>query len=93
MSDNPKMSELPGLIDKGLEMVEERLRWSGGAGIYDSIKAQLSYIRSTVQSGEKPEDEKLDKLLLGIYAAREFETSDPEFADVLFDVEYLFKRL
>jgi len=93
MSDNPKMADLPGLVDKGLDMVEERLRRSGGWQIYDSIKAQLLYIKNTLQSGEKPAGDKVDKLLLGLYAAREFETSDPDFADVLFSVEYLFKLL
>jgi Tsi6 len=93
MGDTPKMSELPGLIDKGLAMVEERLRDSGGARIYASIKAQLTYMKQTIDAAAKPTDEQLDKVLLGVYAAREFETSDPDFADVQFNVEYLFKRL
>lgn len=93
MSGNPKPEALPGLIAKGLEMVEQRLRQSNGAQIYDSIKAQLTYMKQTIEAHGKPSDEKLDSLTLGIYAAREFETSDPAFADVLFDVEYLFKRL
>lgn len=86
------MADLPGLIEKGLVMVEKRLIGSGGAGIYDSIKAQLTYCKQVVDAGAKPDPAKVDKLLLGVYAAREFETSDPEFADVLFNVEYLFKR-
>lgn len=93
MSDTPTMAELPGLIQKGLDMVEERLRDSGGERIYDSIKAQLTYMKQTVDAKQKPDPAKVDKLLLGVYAAREFETSDPDFADVLFNVEYLFKRL
>ncbi len=88
MSGSPTINELPNLINKGLQMVEERLRWSNGAPIYYSIKAQLTYIKNSVEAGEN-----VDKLLLGVYAAREFETSDSDFADVLFAVEYLFKRL
>ena len=71
-------------------MVEERA--PGGAPIYDSIRAQLRFIRDCVSTNRKPSDAELDRLLLGVYAAREFETSDPAFADVLFEVEYLFKR-
>ncbi|HEX2687541.1 MAG TPA: immunity protein Tsi6 family protein [Kofleriaceae bacterium] len=93
MSENPKPEQLPGLIAQGLEMVEQRLQQSNGARIYDSIKAQLTYMKQTVEARAKPTDDKLDSLTLGIYAAREFEASDPEFADVLFNVEYLFKRL
>jgi len=93
MSENPKPEQLPGLVAKGLEMVEQRLQSSGGARIFDSIKAQLTYMKQTIDAHAKPTDEKLDSLTLGVYAAREFETSDPDFAAVLFDVEYLFKRL
>lgn len=84
---------LPGLLAHGLAMVEERSRRSGGAGIHDSIKAQLLYMQRTVTARETPDDETLARLTLGIYAAREFETSDPDFADVLFKAEYLFRRL
>jgi Tse6 toxin immunity protein Tsi6 len=84
------LSDLAALVDKGLSMVDERA--SGGAPIYDSIRAQLTFIRDCVSANRKPSDAELDRLLLGVYAAREFETSDAEFADVLFEVEYLFKR-
>jgi hypothetical protein len=87
------MADLPGLVEKGLAMVDERLGPAGGWNIYESIRAQLTYVKQTLESGQAPSDEMVGKLLLGVYAAREFETSDPEFADVLFSVEYLFKRL
>jgi Tsi6 len=93
MSTNLKPEELPGLVDKGLAMVERRLTESNGARIYDSIKAQLTYMKQTIDASAKPDPDKVRSLTLGVYAAREFETSDPEFADVLFKVEYLFKRL
>jgi hypothetical protein len=93
MNDSPQPADLPGLVDKGLTMVGERLGPSGGWPIYESIRAQLTYVKQTLESGQPPTDEMLNRLLLGLYAAREFETSDPEFADVLFSVEYLFKRL
>lgn len=93
MSTDLQPQDLPGLVDKGLAMVEKRLKESGGARIHDSIKAQLTYMKQTIEAGEKPAPDKVRSLTLGVYAAREFETSDPELADVLFKVEYLFKRL
>jgi Tse6 toxin immunity protein Tsi6 len=84
------VTDLAALVDKALAMVEERAL--GGAPIYDSIRAQLTFIRDCVSANSKPSDAELKRLLLGVYAAREFETSDPKFADVLFEVEYLFKR-
>ncbi len=93
MADGPKMKDLPALVETGLRMVDERLRASPDFVIYDSIKAQLTYIQRTIAAGEHPAPEMLDRLTIGVYAAREFETSDPAFADVLFDVAYLFERL
>ena len=84
--------DLAPLIERGLELVAERRRASPDAAIYVSIENQLEYMQRAVENGERPTDELLDRLTLGIYAAREFETTDPAFADVLFAVEYLFKR-
>lgn len=93
MTTNVRPQDLPALVDRGLALVEQRLTDSGGARIYDSIKAQLTYMKQTIDVGEKPSPDRVRSLTLGVYAAREFETSDPDFADVLFKVEYLFKRL
>ncbi len=42
---------------------------------------------------QRANPEKRDSLTLGVYAAREFETSDPDFADILFKVSYLADRM
>ncbi len=93
MTNTPDPADLPALVETGLQMVDERLRASPDFPIYDSIKAQLTYIQRTIAAGERPAAEMLDRLTIGVYAAREFETSDPAFADVLLDVAYLFERL
>ena len=92
-SDTPAQADLPRLIEKGLRMVSDRARASPGFSVYLSIQRQLEYLQETVRLGEVPTPEKLDSLTLGVYAAREFETSDPEFADVLFTVNYLANRI
>ena len=92
MSDTPALDELPALVDEGLRLVEERIANSPTAQIYDSIKAQLTYVREVVH-GERPRDAADDdRLLLNRYAAHELETTDPPFADVLFNVHYLYER-
>ncbi len=88
----PTLDDLPWLVDQGLRMVRRR-RQASDLGIYGSIENQLSYVRTRVDIGQRPPDDVLETLTLGIYAAREFETSDPPFADVLFAVEYLAKRM
>jgi hypothetical protein len=61
--------------------------------VYRSLRAQLRYVRRLVETGERPTAVALDRLTMGVYAAREFETSDPELAEILFVVEYRAKRL
>jgi hypothetical protein len=88
----PTQEQLPGLVHRALSIVETRLSGSGGTGLYDSIRIQLVFIRDALAAPGRPDPAKIDKLLLGLYAARELETTDPELADLLFDVEYLAKR-
>jgi Tsi6 len=73
-------------------MVDERLS-AAPSPVYDSIRNQLVYLAEVVAAEMRPSEEKLDSLTLGVYAAREFETSDPKFADVLFQISYLANRL
>jgi len=87
------LGELPELIDKGLRMVRERLQTSPGYRLYVSIERQLEYLKQTITAGQLPTEEKLHSLTLGVYAAKEFETTDPGFADVLAKVNYLANRM
>lgn len=91
--DVPVQADLPVLLDNGLRIVRERLQASPGFSIYLSIQRQLEYLQATLALGESPDPEKKDSLTLGVYAAREFETSDPALADVLFKVHYLADRM
>lgn len=93
MSEGVSAEQLPALIERGLEMVAERRQASPAASIYLSIHNQLEYLRGLVEAGERPTEEKRRSLTLGVYAAREFEASDPDFADLLFKVSYLANRL
>ena len=89
----PVQADLPLLLDEGLRMVRERLQASPDFPIYLSIQRQLEYVDQIVTLGQSPDPGKIDSLTLGVYAAREFETSDPDFADVLFKVNYLANRM
>jgi hypothetical protein len=84
--------QLPELVERALAIVGTRLSGGGGTGLYDSIHAQLVWISDTLAVSTPPDPARVDKLLLGVYAARELEMTDPELADLLFNVEYLFKR-
>lgn len=88
----PTPEQLPGLVERALAIVEIRLSGSGGTGLYDSVRNQLVWIRNALAASRPADPERVDKLLLGVYAAREFEQTDPELANLLFDIEYLAKR-
>ena len=91
--DTPTQAELPGLVTQALTLVEQRLSGgSPGSGLYPSVRAQLHWIQQVLSDAIPYDPERGEKLLLGVYAEREFETVDPELADLLFAVEYLFVR-
>jgi hypothetical protein len=89
----PTKADLPSLISTGQKMISERVATAPDFEIFQSIKNQLDFIGATVAAGRKPTEKEKESLTIGIYAAREFETSDPDFANVLFDIAYLFNRL
>lgn len=84
--------ELPALVESALAIVDVRLSGSGGTGLYDSIRNQILWIREALGAPNPPAPARVDALLLGVYAARELETTDPELANLLFDIEYLVVR-
>ncbi|ABC30501.1 conserved hypothetical protein [Hahella chejuensis KCTC 2396] len=61
---------------------EERLKLTPDFEIYHSIARQLNYLLAIVDGKEKDES-KLDKIILGHFAVREFEESDPELSQIL----------
>jgi hypothetical protein len=92
VSDPPDPAAYPALLAEGLRMVRVR-RARSGFELYLSIERQLEHLQGLLDRGEPLAEETRASLTLGVYAAREFETSDPPFAEVLFAVNYLANRL
>jgi hypothetical protein len=84
--------ELQELVEQGLRMTDERIRQSPEFGLYRSIRAQLDFIQGHLNEQTPIAESDRQRLILGVLAAREFETSDPDYADVLFKVSYLVNR-
>jgi Tsi6 len=80
------------LVERGLRMTDERILLSPGFDLYHSIRAQLAFIQGHLIDRSPIAEEDRQRLILGVLAAREFETSDPDYADVLFDVSYRVNR-
>jgi|tagenome__1003787_1003787.scaffolds.fasta_scaffold18932666_2 hypothetical protein len=80
------------LVEQGLRMTDERILLSPENGLYPSIRAQLAFIQGHLIDRTPIAEEDRERLILGVLAAREFETTDPRYADVLFDVSYRVNR-
>ncbi len=57
-----------------------------------SCKAQLEYLQELVD-GQRQDAQRLNEIILGVYAAREFEALDMRFAEMLYAVEDVVKTL
>ncbi len=57
-----------------------------------SIKAQLTYLLELAE-GRSTDRSRLDGIIVGLYAAREFESRDMSFANLLYEVEEIVKTM
>lgn len=58
----------------------------------ESVMVQLQYLKG-VLDGDVEDRSRLKEIIIGIYAAREFEERDMEFANTLYDVEMIVDEL
>ncbi|SEA98975.1 immunity protein Tsi6 family protein [Alkalimonas amylolytica] len=70
------------IVRKGISLTEKRLKDIPDFDIYQSIIKQLQYLLSIID-GSELDRSKLDKIIVGHFAVREFEESDPELAEIL----------
>lgn len=95
MATTPLPSELPALIDRALQMTEERLADAPAGsihGMYSSIQNQLRFMRDTIAAGKLASIEDKNRLTLHVIAVRELDTTDPEYSGALCNAAYLFKQ-
>ncbi|KYL36488.1 MULTISPECIES: immunity protein Tsi6 family protein [unclassified Pseudoalteromonas] len=69
-------------IEEGISLTEKRLKNIPDFDIYKSILKQLHYLQM-ILNGSEPDRSKLEKIILGHFAVREFEESDLEFSEIL----------
>lgn len=70
-------------IEKALAVTDSRIAAMPSFGIYHSIQAQLKYLLGVLK-GTELDRGRLKQINFGVYAAKEFEDSDPEFAKALY---------
>lgn len=80
------------LVDKALSECRERMKKNPSYEILNSIEQQLLYLKSLLDGSERDKT-RLSKILLGVYAVREFYENDREFAELLVDANDIVSRL
>lgn len=73
-------------------IAESRRRAAPDYEVYESICRQLDYL-SAVASGQEHDRLRLREIVVGVYAIREFEDSDPELAVALKDAQFITDRM
>ncbi|HEY9202343.1 MAG TPA: immunity protein Tsi6 family protein [Gammaproteobacteria bacterium] len=56
------------------------------------VNEEVEYLRALID-GETQDRSNLENIQIGLLAVREFETDDPEFADLIFQVMELVEKL
>lgn len=74
------------------EIVQRRLKLAPDYFIFQSIDAQLDYMKELID-GNISDRSKLKDINVGLYAIREFEESDPEFAKELKKVQFIADKM
>lgn len=79
-------------VNNALLLARERYNAAPAFEIFASIIAQLEYMER-VLSGVEKDKSRMKKIILGHYAVREFEESDPEFAKALIQVQAIASKM
>lgn len=80
------------LVNNAISACRERIAKCPNHEILKSIEQQLLYLQSLLD-GSESDKSRLSKIILGVYAIREFSETDRKFAEILMDVNNLSNRL
>lgn len=69
-------------VERALVLAHARLREAPAFEIFSSTVAQLEYLLSVLRGDEKDRS-RLRNIIVGHFAVREFEKSDPDLAEAL----------
>lgn len=80
------------IIDKAVEQSNRLTADYPNFQPLESVKAQLAYLKG-ILDGSIEDRSRLKEIIVGIYAAKEFEERDMDFANTLYDVELIVDKL
>ncbi|MBJ7310786.1 immunity protein Tsi6 family protein [Rugamonas sp. CCM 8940] len=79
-------------VTKALELARARLNTAPAFEIFSSIVKQLEYFLAVLNGNERDKS-RLKNIIVGHFAVREFEESDPEFAKALIAVQTIASKM
>lgn len=79
-------------VNSALTVARQRLSEAPTVEMFASIVRQLEYV-ARVLSGEDSDRSKMKDIIVGHYAARELEGSDPELAEALYGVQAIASKM
>ena len=79
-------------IDLAIKMCQKLDKEYPGFVILDSIDTQLRYVKNIIEKNSTDKS-KLKDILLGVYAAKEIEERDMNFAELLYEIQDIAEDL
>lgn len=89
---NSPLKDKATITTEALKIAKARLNAAPTFALYQSIVAQLEYLKGVIEGHEKNKA-RLNDIVVGVYAVKDFEESDPEFAAALKDAQYVASRM
>jgi hypothetical protein len=88
-----KAATLRQVVDKAKEMTKERFTQYPKYGPYQHAAEQIEFIEKFLSNNVLPSSEEVNLIDIGLMAAKELETEDPEYALSLMKVNNRFEDL
>jgi hypothetical protein len=79
-------------VNYAFAIAQQRSRENPSVEMFASILRQLEYM-SRVLTGEDPDRSRMKDIVVGHYAARELDGSDPELAEALYRVQVIASKM
>jgi hypothetical protein len=85
--------DLQNAVKTAQQMVAERLVIAPKFGVYIHARDQLNKIDVVLKASQIPTEPQKNEIDIALMAVKELEGSEPELADTLCMVDYLYKKL
>jgi Tsi6 len=79
-------------VNNALFLARKRIDSAPTFQLFDSIVTQLEYVEK-VLNGKEKDRSRMKNIIVGHYAVREFEDSDPELAAILIAVQAIASKM